>query len=122
MVWTNRLAPVASSHGLPDVVTFHTDATFYLGSLEAHRSVTHETNGIRRAFGYITDGEVVVDRARLYTKDRGRIDAEAPLALIAHTDTRFGLIDVLSCRGWGVRSGDITGSRRPRMAYRTPPS
>ena len=36
-MWTNRLVPVASSHGLPDVVTFHTEATFYPGSLAAHR-------------------------------------------------------------------------------------
>jgi quercetin 2,3-dioxygenase len=47
-VWTNRLVPVASGQGLPDVVTFHTDATLSLGSLEAQRSVTHATNGTRR--------------------------------------------------------------------------
>jgi quercetin 2,3-dioxygenase len=110
-VWTNRLMPVASGQGLPEVVTFHTDATLYLGSLEAHRSVTHDTNGTRRVFVYITEGELAVDRARLYTKDQGRIDAEAALTLTAHTDTRFVLIDVPSCRGWGYDQATLQGAR-----------
>ena len=110
-MWTNRLVPVASGQGLPDVVTFHTDATLYLGSLEAQRSVTHDTNGTRRVFVYLTEGELAVDGARLYTKDQGRIDAEAPLTLTAHTDTRFVLIDVPSCRGWGYDQATLRGAR-----------
>jgi redox-sensitive bicupin YhaK (pirin superfamily) len=110
-VWTNRLVPVASGQGLPDVVTFHTDATLYLGSLEAHRSVTHDTNGTRRVFVYLTEGELVVDGARLSTKDQGRIDAEATLTLTAHKDTRFVLIDVPSCRGWGYDQATLRGTR-----------
>jgi redox-sensitive bicupin YhaK (pirin superfamily) len=122
-VWTNRLVPVASGQGLPEVVTFHTDATLYLGSLEAQRSVTHDTNGTRRVFVYITEGELAVDGARLDTKDQARIDAEAPLTLTAYKDTRFVLIDVPLVPGLGVRSGDLTGhpglgSARPRMAQR----
>jgi len=111
-VWTNRLVPMASGQGLPDVVTFHTDATVYLGALEAHRSVTHEINGARRVFVYLTEGELAVDDARLATKDQGRIDAEAPLTLTAHTDTRFVLIDVPSCRGWGYDQATLRGVGR----------
>ena len=70
-VWNNRLVPVASGQELPDVVTFHTDATLYLGTLEANRSVTHGTNNARRVFIYLTEGELTVDGARLSTKDRG---------------------------------------------------
>ena len=92
---------MASGQGLPDVVTFHTDATVSVGSLEAHRSVTHATNGTWRVFVYLTEGELAVDGARLSTTDQGRIDAEAPLTLTAHQDTRWVLIDVSSCRGWG---------------------
>ena len=105
-VWTNRLVPVASGQGLPDVVTFHTDATLYLGSLEAQHSVTHATNGSRRMFVYLTEGELAVDGGRLYTKDQGRIDTEAPLTLTAHQDTRFVLIDV-------PRAGAGGTSRQP---------
>ena len=110
-VWTNRLVPVASGQGLPDVVTFHTDATLSLGALEAQRSVTHATNGTRRVFVYLTEGELVVDGARLSTTDQGRIDAETPLTLTAHTDTRFVLIDVPSCRGWGYDQATLRGTR-----------
>jgi redox-sensitive bicupin YhaK (pirin superfamily) len=110
-VWTNRLVPVASGQGLPEVVTFHTDATLYLGALEAHHSVTHDTNGTRRVFVYLTEGELTVDGARLSTKDQGRIDPEAPLTLTADRDTRFMLVDVPSCRGWGYDQATLRGTR-----------
>src|SRR5215475_971668 len=45
------------------------------------------------------------------TKDQGRIDAEAPLILTAHQDTRFVLIDVPSCRGWGYDQAIFQGAR-----------
>jgi hypothetical protein len=67
------------------------------------------TSGTCRVFVYLTEGERAVDGARLYTKDQGRIDAEAPLTLTAHQDTRFVLIDVPLVSGLGVRSGDLTG-------------
>jgi len=110
-VWTNRLVPVASGQGLSDVVTFHTDATLYLGSLEAQRSVTHDTNGTRRVFVYITEGELTVDGAQLHPKDQARADAEAALTLTAQTASRFVLIDVPSCRGWGYDQTTLRGAR-----------
>jgi redox-sensitive bicupin YhaK (pirin superfamily) len=110
-VWSNRLVPVASGQGLPDVVTFHTDATLSLGALEAHRSVTHAPNGTRRVFVDITEGGLAVDGTVLHTKDQGRIDAEAPLTLTAHQDTRCVLIDVPSCRGWGYDQATFRGIR-----------
>src|SRR5215475_143601 len=110
-VWTNRLVPVASGQGLPDVVTFHTDATLYLGSLEEQRSVTHDTNGTRRVFVYITEGELTVDGTQLHTKDQARVDAEAALTLTAQTATRFVLIDVPSCRGWGYDQTTLRGAQ-----------
>jgi len=109
---TNRLVPVASGQGLPDVVTFHTDATIYLGSLAAQGSVTHDTNGTRRVFVYLTEGELAVDGTRLHPRDQARIDAEAPLMLMAHADARFVLIDVPSCRGWGYDQTTLRGARR----------
>jgi hypothetical protein len=53
-----------------------------------------------------------VDGTRLYTKDQGRIDAEAPLTLTAHQDTRFVLIDVPSCWGWGYDQATLRGAQR----------
>ena len=104
----------AQAYTNPDVALNHPQRwtwTLYLGLLEAQRSVTHATNGTRRVFVYLTEGELAVDGARLYTKDQGRIDAEAPLTLAAHTDTRFVLIDVPSCRGWGYDQATLQGAR-----------
>jgi redox-sensitive bicupin YhaK (pirin superfamily) len=109
--WTNRLVPVASGQGLPEAVTFHTDATLYVGTLEAQHRVTHDTNGTRRVFVYLTEGELTVDDTHLYAKDQARIDAETPLTLTAPTDTRFMLIDVPSCRGWGYDQATLRGTR-----------
>jgi redox-sensitive bicupin YhaK (pirin superfamily) len=53
---TNRLLPVASGQGLPEVVTFHTDATIYLSELQAQHTLTHHTDGSRRVFIYMTEG------------------------------------------------------------------
>jgi quercetin 2,3-dioxygenase len=106
------LVPVASGQGLTDVVTFHTDATIYLGSLAAQHRVMHDTNGTRRVFVSLTEGELAVDGTWLDTKDQARIDAEAPLTLTAHKDTRFVLIDVPSCRGWGYDQATLRGARR----------
>src|SRR5713101_428210 len=97
----NRLLPVASGQGLPDVVTFHTDATIYLSELEAHHSLTFEADGSRRVFLYITDGDVEALGEQLHPQDQARIDPEAPLTLTARSAASFVLIDVPSCRGWG---------------------
>jgi hypothetical protein len=59
----------------------------------------------------ITEGELAVDGARLSTKDQGRIDVEAPLTFTAYQDTRFVLIDVPSCRGWGYDQATLRGTR-----------
>jgi hypothetical protein len=73
--------------------------------------VTHATNGTRRVFVSLTEGELVVDGAWLATKDQARMDAEAPLPLTAYKDTRFVLIDVPSCRGWGYDQATLQGAR-----------
>ena len=62
-------------------------------------------------FVYLTGGELTVDGAQLYTKDQARIDAEAPLTLTAYKDTRFVLIDVPSCRGWGYDQATLRGAQ-----------
>lgn len=108
----NRLLPVASGQGLPDVVTFHTDATIYLSELEAHHTLMFETERSRRVFLYIADGDLEVLGEQLHPKDQARIDPEAALTLTAHSDVSFVLIDVPSCRGWGYNQETLRGVRR----------
>ena len=108
----NQLLPVASGQGLSDVVTFHTDATIYLSEVEAQHTVTFPTEGSRRVFLYITEGDLDVFGAQLHTKDQARIDPEAALTLTARSDVRLVLIDVPSCRGWGYDQETLRGVRR----------
>ena len=106
---TNRLLPVASGQGLPDVVTFHTDATIYLSDLKAQQSLTHQTDGSRRVFVYVTAGDLEVEGERIHPQDQARIDPEGPLRLTAASDASFLLIDVPSCRGWGYDEATLRG-------------
>jgi redox-sensitive bicupin YhaK (pirin superfamily) len=110
-VWRNRLAPVASGQGLPDVVTFHTDATIYRAELEAGKAVCHAADGSRRLFAYVTRGHLTVDGARLAPGDQARIDPTAPTVLQASAPSDVILIDVPSCRGWGYGDETLRGDR-----------
>jgi quercetin 2,3-dioxygenase len=94
------------------VVTFHTDATIYLSEFEAQHTVTFPTDGSRRVFLYLTDGDLDVLGQELHAKDQARIDPEAALTLAARADVRFVLIDVPSCRGWGYDQETLRGVRR----------
>jgi hypothetical protein len=107
----NQLLPVASGQGLPDVVTFHTDATIYLSEVEAQHTMTFPTDGSRRVFLYITDGDLEVLGTELHAQDQARIDPEADLTLTARSAVRFVLIDVPSCRGWGYDQETLRGVR-----------
>jgi quercetin 2,3-dioxygenase len=89
----DRLLPVASGQGLPDVVTFHTAATIYLSDLEAGGAVDFNTNGSRRVFVYVTKGDLGVGGERLTTKDQARIATDGPLKFEAYDDSSFVLID-----------------------------
>jgi redox-sensitive bicupin YhaK (pirin superfamily) len=108
----NQLLPVASGQGLPEVVTLHTDATIYLSEFEAQHTVTFPTDGSRRVFLYVTDGDLEVLGQTLHAKDQARIDPEVALILTARSDVRFVLIDVPSCRGWGYDQDTLRGVRR----------
>jgi redox-sensitive bicupin YhaK (pirin superfamily) len=89
----NKLLPVASGQGLPDAVTFHTDATIYMSDLEAGNALNFDADNSRRVFIYVTKGDLGVDGERLATKDQARIAADGTLKLEAYDDTSFILID-----------------------------
>ena len=110
-VWKNRLTPVASGQGLPEVVTFHTNATIYRAELDAGVEVSHEADGSRRLFVYLTDGHLTVDGARLAAGDQARIDPTGPTTLRASAPSDLILIDVPSCRGWGYAEETLGGGR-----------
>jgi len=108
----NRILPVASGQGIPDTVTFHTDATIYTGAFQKGRRTEFEGGPHRRLFFYVTEGGLSVDGEALARCDQARLDPQGKLALEALSDTRFVLIDVPSCRGWGYDRQTLSGSRK----------
>lgn len=90
----NTLLPVASGQGLPNVVTFHTDATIYLSHLDAGTHLDYDTDPTRRIFVYVTSGKLEINDHLIETTDQARIHLEATIDIDAIEDTEFVLIDV----------------------------
>lgn len=109
--WRNRLVPVASGQGLPDVVTFHTDATIYRADLDKGKQVEFKTDDSRRIFVYVTEGNLSINHQKIRKEEQARIDLEKKLILEADQNTRFILIDVPSCKGWGYDEKTLKGGK-----------
>ena len=110
--WKNRLCPVASGQGLPEVVTFHTDATLYRADFDAGHSTTYNQTPGRRLFVYLLQGKLAVHGEVLQAGDQGRIDTDNWLTLTALEPAAFILIDVPSCKGWGYSQQTLQGGKR----------
>lgn len=109
--WKNTLLPVASGQGVPEAVTFNTDATIYRCCLEAGKDITHTMTGNRRIFIYVTEGRLQVNGKTASAKDQARIDTDGDLTIRAQEAADLLLIDVPSCRGWGYDSRTLRGER-----------
>ena len=97
--WRNRLLPVASGQGLPDAVTFHTDATIYRAALDAGRKIDFDAVPERGVFIYSSHGRLSVNGEELAQNDQLRIQAGGPLHLTALENTGFILIDTPAYKG-----------------------
>ena len=104
----------ASGQNLPNVVTFHTDATIYRCALDAGRSVTFDRTEGRRIFVYLGSGQLTVNGVQLGENDQARIDIEEPLALDSRSGADFILIDVPSCKGWGYGAETLRGDKKKK--------
>ena len=109
--WKDALFPVASGQGLPDTVTFHTNATIYLADLDSGQKIPFETGESRRIFVYITAGELKINGQDVRNKDQARIDLETNIQIKAVKDSSLILIDVPSCKGWGYNNDTLKGKR-----------
>ena len=110
--WKNNLLPVASGQNLPDVVTFHTDASIYRADLDKDREIEFDLDDSRRVFVYVTDGELDINGEILKRKDQARIDMESSIKLKALEKTGFILIDIPSCKGWGYDQKTLKGGKK----------
>lgn len=108
----NRLQPIASGQGLPDVVTFNTDATIYRADLDAEIELDFEPEPYRRIFIYLTEGDIKLNNERLKKRDQARIDPLGPLSIKAKDDSSLILIDVPSCKGFGYDKRTLRGEKK----------
>jgi redox-sensitive bicupin YhaK (pirin superfamily) len=110
--WHNRLFALASGQGVPDTVTFHTDATIYRAALDAGRTVDPVRTSGRRLFLYVISGRVRAGGREVGAGDQARIDIDEPLRVHAMAPSDLILIDVPSCKGWGYDARALRGARR----------
>jgi quercetin 2,3-dioxygenase len=110
--WKNRLLPVASGQGIPDTVTFHTDATIYRAELDRGRSLDFGQTAGRRVFTYLTKGRLSLNGQALEEKGQARADIDEPLRIEAQADSELILIAVPSCKGWGYSRQTLRGAKR----------
>jgi redox-sensitive bicupin YhaK (pirin superfamily) len=94
--WKNTLFPVASGQGIPDTVTFHTDATIYRADLDGGQSLSFNVGNGRRIFVYLAAGKLTINGHRVEENGQARIGEEGPLRLEALEDAALILIDVPS--------------------------
>jgi redox-sensitive bicupin YhaK (pirin superfamily) len=109
--WENCLLPVASGQGFPGTVEFHTDATIYRSELATGKTVKFEGTNGRRIFIYLTRGSLDMNGIGLQENDQARIDTESALVLKARKPSELILIDVPSCKGWGLDEAILRGER-----------
>ena len=79
-IFRNRQVPVASGQGMPETVTFHTEATIYRSELDLGVSVEHKSCTLRRVFLYLTEGEIEINGKRIKEKEQARISENQGLS------------------------------------------
>ncbi len=114
--WRNRLLPLVSGQGLPEVMSMNADATVYRAGLEPGKTLHYETSECRRIFIYPGSGELLVNGQRLRQGDQARADLEKTLHIEAvspgEEPADFVLVDVPSCKGWGLDEKTLMGGRK----------
>jgi quercetin 2,3-dioxygenase len=88
------LLPIASGQDAPGAVKIHQDATFYVSRLRSGDRVTHELKPGRRAFFYVIEGEVMLNKERLSAGDQARVTDVAELDIAGARESEVILIDL----------------------------
>ena len=112
VTFRNRLVPVASGQGIPETVTFHTDATIYRSELDSGTVVEHKSCALRRVFVYLTEGEIEINGKKIKEKEQARIDEVDDILIKAQQESGFVLIDVPSCKGYGYSRETLSGRKK----------
>jgi hypothetical protein len=92
----NRLFPVVSpvDAKVEGALTIDQDATIYVSSLDANKTLTHSAARGRHAYFFVIDGEVELNGKKLGSGDQARIEDETSLSIKAAKDSELMLLDL----------------------------
>jgi redox-sensitive bicupin YhaK (pirin superfamily) len=90
----NVLLPVVAGHDGNGALPIHQDATVYVSELDAGRSVSHALAPGRRAYVFVTAGELLINGQRLGPSDAAAVEAEAELKLESSAPGAVVLLDL----------------------------
>jgi len=75
-------------------LTIDQDATIYVSSLDAGKTVTHTAGGGRHAYFFVIGGEVELNGQKLSAGDQARIADETSLNIRAVNNAELILLDL----------------------------
>ena len=92
----NRLFPVVSPDDakVDGTLTIDQDATIYVSSLDAGKTLTHDAKPGRHAYFFVIDGEVELNGQKLTAGDQARIADETSLKIQAVKNAELMLLDL----------------------------
>ena len=91
---TNVLLPVVAGHNGNGGLAIHQDAALYVSELDRGRSVSHTLAPGRRAYVFVTAGELRVNGQRLGPSDAAEVEAETDLTFESSAPSAFVLLDL----------------------------
>jgi len=90
----NRLLPVVSSGDVAGTLAIDQDATIYVSSLDAGKTLEHASQPGRSAYFFVINGEAELNGQPLKAGDQARINDEASLTIRATKDAEVMLLDL----------------------------
>jgi len=90
----NRLLPVVSSGDVDGSLAIDQDATIYVSSLDAGKTLEHASQPGRSAYFFVINGEAELNGKTLKAGDQARIKDEPTLSIRATKDAEVMLLDL----------------------------
>jgi redox-sensitive bicupin YhaK (pirin superfamily) len=92
----NRLFPVVSPDDakIDGALSIDQDASVYVSSLDAGKTLTHSAKPGRHAYFFVINGDVELNGTKLASGDQARIADETALTIKADKDSELMLIDL----------------------------
>jgi hypothetical protein len=90
----NRWFPVVSSGDIDGTLAIDQDASIYVSSLDAGKTIEHAAKPGRHAYFFVIDGEVDLNGRRMKSGDQARIADETQLTINAISGSELMLLDL----------------------------